>query len=79
MWSPRGWYRRWSSARSAADIGLGLYYAISDNPNRRWSLTNTSLELGYRPQDSWTALPGAEERVVEGGAPVRDGSGRRTR
>ena len=55
-----------------AEVAFGLYYAISDNPNRRWSLTNTSLELGYRPQDSWTSLPGAEERIVEGGAPVRD-------
>ena len=55
-----------------AEVRFGLYYAISDNPNRRWSLTNTTLELGYRPQDSWTDLPGAEEHVVEGGADVRD-------
>lgn len=55
-----------------AEVRFGLFYAISDNPNRRWSLTNTTLELGYRPQDSWTDLPGAEEHVVEGGAEVRD-------
>lgn len=55
-----------------AEVTYGLFYAISDNPNRRWSLTNTQLELGYRPQDSWTDLPGAEEDVVEGGADVRD-------
>lgn len=55
-----------------AEVTFGLYYAISDNPNRRWALTNTSLELGYRPQDSWTALPGASEKVIEGGAAVRD-------
>ncbi len=55
-----------------AEVTFGLYYAISDNPNRRWSLTNTQLELGYRPQDSWTSLPGAVEHVVEGGAEVRD-------
>ncbi|GAA1491299.1 NAD-dependent epimerase/dehydratase family protein [Brachybacterium sacelli] len=55
-----------------AEVRFGLYYAISDNPNRRWSLTNTTLELGYRPQDSWTDLPGAAEHVVEGGADVRD-------
>ncbi|MCS6710956.1 NAD(P)-dependent oxidoreductase [Brachybacterium sp. EF45031] len=55
-----------------AEVRFGLYYAISDNPNRRWDLTNTMLELGYRPQDSWTDLPGATETVVEGGAPVRD-------
>src|SRR5699024_1938980 len=35
-----------------AEVTFGLYYAISDNPNRRWSMTNTTLELGYRPQDS---------------------------
>ena len=55
-----------------AEVRFGLYYAISDNPNRRWSMTNTHLELGYRPRDAWTSLPGASERVVEGGAPVRD-------
>ncbi|APX32330.1 NAD-dependent epimerase [Brachybacterium sp. P6-10-X1] len=55
-----------------AEVRFGLFYAISNNPNRRWSLTNTTLELGYRPQDSWTDLPGAEEHVVEGGADVRD-------
>lgn len=55
-----------------AEVSFGLFYAISDNPNRRWSLTNTQLELGYRPQDSWTELPGATEHVVEGGAEVRD-------
>ncbi|MGJ6979149.1 NAD-dependent epimerase/dehydratase family protein [Aestuariimicrobium soli] len=37
-----------------ADVTFGLYYAISDNPNRRWGLTNTMLELGYRPKDRWT-------------------------
>lgn len=55
-----------------AETTFGLYYAISDNPNRRWDMTNTMLELGYRPQDSWTDLPGASEDVVEGGAPVPD-------
>ena len=51
---------------------FGLFYAISDNPNRRWSMTNTMLDLGYRPQDDWTTLPGASEDVVEGGHAVRD-------
>lgn len=55
-----------------AETSFGLYYAISDNPNRRWSLTNTTLELGYRPQDSWTARPGQDEHVVEGGHGVRE-------
>lgn len=55
-----------------ADVTFGLYYAISDNPNRRWDLTNTMLDLGYRPKDSWTQFSGEQEKVVEGGAPVRD-------
>ncbi|WP_392467648.1 NAD-dependent epimerase/dehydratase family protein [Arsenicicoccus cauae] len=55
-----------------AEVRFGLYYAISDNPNRRWDLTNTMLELGYRPRDSWTERTDEPEDVVEGGAPVRD-------
>lgn len=55
-----------------AEARYGIYYAVSDNPNRRWDITNTMLDLGYRPKDSWTRLPGAVEKVVEGGAPVRD-------
>lgn len=55
-----------------AEVRFGLYYAISDNPNRRWDLTNTMLELGYRPQDTWMDEAGESEEVVEGGAPVRD-------
>lgn len=51
-----------------AQIRFGLYYAISDNPNRRWDLTNTMLDLGYRPKDSWTERTDAPEDVVEGGA-----------
>lgn len=55
-----------------AEVRFGLYYAISNNPNRRWSMTNTMLELGYRPKDSWTDLPGAREHVVEGGKDAPD-------
>lgn len=54
------------------DRSFGLYYAISENPNRRWDITNTMVELGYRPQDSWTRFTGRTEDVVVGGAPVRD-------
>ncbi|PWH05896.1 NAD-dependent epimerase [Brachybacterium endophyticum] len=58
------------AVRSAieAEVTFGLYYAISANPNRRWDITDTMLDLGYRPQDSWTDRPGASEEVVEGGA-----------
>lgn len=53
-----------------APVGVGIYYAISDNPNRRWDLTNTMLELGYRPRDNWEDVLGEQERVVEGGRPA---------
>lgn len=55
-----------------ADIDFGIYYAISDNLNRRWSMTNTMLELGYRPRDSWSHEASADEPVVEGGRAVDD-------
>jgi NAD+ dependent glucose-6-phosphate dehydrogenase len=55
-----------------AEVGYGVYYAVSDNPNRRWDITNTMLELGYRPKDAWDDVPGEAETVVEGGAEVRD-------
>jgi NAD+ dependent glucose-6-phosphate dehydrogenase len=53
-----------------APTTYGLYYAVSDNPNRRWDITNTMLELGYRPADSWTDRAKHSERVVEGGLPA---------
>lgn len=71
----------WLSERDTAQVvrraietetDFGIYYAISDNPNRRWGMTNTMLELGYRPQDSWADKAPADEPVVEGGAPVDD-------
>ncbi|MCW4602975.1 hypothetical protein ON003_16280 [Janibacter hoylei] len=55
-----------------ADIDFGIYYAVSDNLNRRWSMTNTMLELGYRPRDSWSNEAPTDEPVVEGGRAVDD-------
>lgn len=55
-----------------AEVTFGLYYAISDNPNRRWDITDTMLDLGYRPQDSWTEASGTAETVVEGGQDAPD-------
>lgn len=55
-----------------AEVRYGVYYAISDNPNRRWDITNTMLELGYRPTDAWDDVGGESETVVEGGAEVPD-------
>lgn len=53
-----------------ADVDFGIYYAISDNPNRRWDITNTMLELGYRPKDRWTEELDEAEDVTEGGEPA---------
>lgn len=55
-----------------APVDFGLYYAISDNPNRRWDLTNTMLDLGYRPKDSWADAAPSGEDVVPKGKPVPD-------
>lgn len=48
-----------------ADVKFGLYYAVSDNPNRRWDLTNTMLELGFRPKDSYTDFSDVPENIDE--------------
>lgn len=48
-----------------SDSNFGCYYLISDNQNRRWSTTNTLLELGYRPRQSWTDLSDAKENTNE--------------
>ena len=32
-----------------ADIGYGIYYGVSDNPDRPWSIENAIRELGYHP------------------------------
>ncbi|MGD7704733.1 NAD-dependent epimerase/dehydratase family protein [Microlunatus sp. Y2014] len=52
-----------------ADVAHGVYYAVSANPNRRWDITNTMVELGYRPKDAWTDRTTTAETVVPGGAP----------
>lgn len=73
MWLSPGDTVRVVRCAIEAEVRFGVYYAISANPNARWSTINTTLELGYRPQDSWEDLPGAQpEEVVEGGAPVSD-------
>ena len=53
-----------------ADVPFGIYYAVSENPNRRWDLTDTLLDLGYRPQDRWDKTLHEDEHVVEGGIPA---------
>ncbi|GAB2546238.1 NAD-dependent epimerase/dehydratase family protein [Brachybacterium huguangmaarense] len=72
MWLSPGDTVRVVRAAIEAPVRFGLYYAISDNPNRRWDITNTLLELGYRPQDGWTETAGGPEKPVPGGQDVRD-------
>jgi NAD+ dependent glucose-6-phosphate dehydrogenase len=50
-----------------ADVPFGIYYAVSDNPNRRWDLTDTMVDLGYRPKDRWDDALRASENIVDGG------------
>lgn len=50
-----------------APVRFGVYYATSDNLNRRWDMTDTMVDLGYRPQDRWQEVAGEEEDVVPGG------------
>lgn len=50
-----------------AEVRFGIYYAVSDNPNRRWDITDTMLDLGYRPKDNWEAALHLSEEVFEGG------------
>lgn len=55
-----------------AQVPYGVFYAVSDNPNRRWDMIDTMLALGYRPRDSWTDRDERGERIVEGGATSPD-------
>lgn len=34
-----------------ADLGFGIFYAISGNAHRRWDITDTMVKLGYVPED----------------------------
>lgn len=45
---------------------FGVFYAISDNPNRRWDVTDAMLKIGYRPRDSWVREHGLSESVEPG-------------
>ena len=48
---------------------FGIFYAISNNPNRRWDITDGMIKMGYRPQDSWTETLGLSEPVAPGRGP----------
>ena len=52
-------------------VQFGIYYAVSENPDRRWDITNTMIDLGYRPVDRWNEELGAEEGHQPGDPPLR--------
>lgn len=56
-----------------APVRFGVYYATSDNLNRRWDLTDTMVDLGYRPRDRWHEVAGRQEHVRPGGHPSPTG------
>jgi NAD+ dependent glucose-6-phosphate dehydrogenase len=35
------------------EVPFGIYYAISENPDRKWDISNTIIDLGYRPVERW--------------------------
>ncbi len=66
MWlSPRDCAHAFECATETA-VPHGVFYAISDNPNRRWDLTDAMLQIGFRPRDSWTTFEGLSERIAPG-------------
>lgn len=71
----------WLGPRDAVNVVLGaiettvpfgIYYAVSDNPDRRWDITNTMVDLGYRPVESWETELGMEEGHQPGEPPRRE-------
>jgi NAD+ dependent glucose-6-phosphate dehydrogenase len=66
MWlSPRDCAHAFQCATETAER-YGVFYAISDNPNRRWDLTDAMLKTGYRPRDSWTTFEDLSESIAPG-------------
>lgn len=70
MWLSPGDCERVMRGAIEADVPYGVFYAVSDNPDRRWDITDTMVQLGYRPQDSWTRRLDEREEVVDGGIPA---------
>lgn len=60
--------------RGAIETGttFGIYYAVSNNPDRRWDITNTMIELGYRPVDRWDEATGLDEDHAPGSPMPRE-------
>ena len=41
-----------------ADLGYGIFYAISGNAGRNWDITDAIVKLGYRPEDDGARMGG---------------------
>ena len=64
MWLSPGDCAQVFVCATEAAVPYGVFYAISDNPDRRWDVTDTMLKLGYRPRDSWPRALGIEENLA---------------
>lgn len=52
-------------------VPFGIYYAISENPDRKWDITNTIIDLGYRPVQRWDEFLVVDYSHAPGDPPLR--------
>ena len=52
-------------------VPFGIYYAISENPDRKWDITNTIIDLGYRPVERWDEFLDVDYSHEPGDPPLR--------
>ena len=45
-----------------AEVGFGVYYGVSDNEGRYWSLESARRDLGFEPQDDASQLARRDEQ-----------------
>jgi NAD+ dependent glucose-6-phosphate dehydrogenase len=51
MWLSPDDLTRFVCAALASDVRFGIYYGVSNNARRRWSIDNAKQDFGYRPVD----------------------------
>jgi nucleoside-diphosphate-sugar epimerase len=51
MWLSPGDLTRFVCCALASDVRFGIYYGVSNNKSRRWSIENARRDLGYEPSD----------------------------
>jgi NAD+ dependent glucose-6-phosphate dehydrogenase len=51
QWLSPGDLARLVSGALLSDVRFGIYYGVSSNTRRHWSVENARLELGYEPAD----------------------------